>query len=100
LSRAASWLLLPLGQHALLAYGAHLFVVMLLAKMDPLLIGLDASGDGRALVQLAGTALVWGAVHLVLRTQALARSLQHRLPRLYPQLQPVVVRAGLRRGRS
>jgi hypothetical protein len=99
LSRATSWLLLPLGQHALLAYGAHLFVVMLLAKIGPALTGPVASGDARALLQLLGIALVWCAVRTVLRAQSLAASLWHWLPSLSPHPQPVVVRAGLRRSR-
>lgn len=56
LRRSLGWLLLPLGQRALRAYGLHLFVVAFSATWigDPLRPG----GDNTA-VQIVGIGLIW-----------------------------------------
>lgn len=99
LSRAAGWLLLPLGQHALLAYGTHLFAVMAMAKFSGDLTGPVAGAGQRAAVQILAILAVWIVIQVVVRAQPLLRTLPQWLPTSRPQPQPVVVRAGLRRGR-
>lgn len=63
--RAFGWLLMPLGHHALSAYALHIFVVALLWKVSPWLLG---EGDygliETTLMQLAGVGLVWGGIVL------------------------------------
>lgn len=62
LRRAVGWLLLPLGQRALGAYGLHLFVVALAWSVigDPL-----RSGGEHTLIQVIGIALIWAALPLL-----------------------------------
>ncbi|MFN8537166.1 MAG: OpgC domain-containing protein [Thermomicrobiales bacterium] len=99
LSRAVGWLLLPLGQHALLAYGTHLFAVMAMAKFSADLTGSVAGAGQRAAVQLLAVVAVWLVIQVVLRAQPLLRTLPQWLPTSRPQPQPVAMRAGLRRVR-
>ncbi|HSF30593.1 MAG TPA: OpgC domain-containing protein [Candidatus Tectomicrobia bacterium] len=70
--RALGWLLLPLGQDALGAYILHLFVVALLAKLKPLVLGTTpASPTDNTLFQIAGIAFIWTVI--ILRPVALTQ---------------------------
>lgn len=72
LRRLLGWLLLPLGQHALSAYGIHLFVVALAASQlaDPL------RGLGQhAWIQLLGIVIVWASLPALAWTVSLCRTL-------------------------
>ena len=58
-------LLLPLGQHALGAYMAHLFVVAFLTRLNMSIPGADMrSALQNTLMQAIGIALVWGVIRL------------------------------------
>jgi hypothetical protein len=62
LTRATSWLLLPLGQHALFAYSAHLFILGAAWRLSVSLFGYAPSTGENVLLQLAGIAAVFGAI--------------------------------------
>lgn len=66
LSRAFGWLFLPLGQHALGSYMAHLFVVGALTKIAPSWVGAEAARPGweTGCFQLAAILLIWGIIRL------------------------------------
>ena len=83
LRNATGWLLLPLGQDALLAYGLHLFVVAAATATAPRLFGTDERGAGQnAALQLGGLLAIWSMI--VLRPRGLA--LAHRLGASRPTL--------------
>ncbi len=63
LARGTSWLLLPLGQHALIAYVAHLGVVVGLDVLLPTW-SVERSAGETAVIQGFGLLLVWGIVML------------------------------------
>ncbi|HEY8597206.1 MAG TPA: OpgC domain-containing protein [Thermomicrobiales bacterium] len=68
--KAFGWLLLPLGQSALLAYGLHLFVIMFTTKIGPTLLGEgDFTASQNALLQSLGILIIWTIV--VVRPRAL-----------------------------
>lgn len=68
--KAFGWLLLPLGQNALLAYGVHLFVIMFTTEIGPTLFGEGSfTAAQNALLQSLGIAIVWAIV--VTRPRAL-----------------------------
>jgi hypothetical protein len=102
LRRALGWLLLPLGQSALWAYGLHLFVIMLTTKAAPHLFGTqgDTAAQNTAL-QAGGILIVWTII--VLRPRV-TTFVQNHIPRLavagHGQLQPLAVRAGARNQRG
>ncbi len=81
LLRATGWLLLPLGQHALFAYGAHLFVIMATTRYSPYLFGTDPSAAQNALVQALGVIAIWAALAVKPRVTAWLQ----RLPLPQPQ---------------
>ena len=60
--RALGWLLMPLGQRALGAYGLHLFIVAAAHSWigDPL-----RSGGEHTLIQVVGILLIWAALPLL-----------------------------------
>jgi hypothetical protein len=63
--RVFGWLLLPLGQEALSAYILHLFVVALVLKVKPVILGTTAATPTHnALLQLAGIAFIWATIRL------------------------------------
>lgn len=65
LARALGWLLLPLGQSALLAYGTHLFVIALFTHYVPRVPALrNTSALANTLVQVVGIGLVFAVVRL------------------------------------
>ena len=97
--KAFGWLLLPLGQSALLAYGLHLFVIMFTTKIGPTLFGEgDFTAAQNALLQSLGILIIWtivvtrpravqllqglrtswGAAPLVQQRQVVARAPQRR----------------------
>ena len=56
------WFLLPLGQNSLLAYSAHIPIVLVAATVLPQ-VGLEGPNPGaNSAIQLAGVALAWGVV--------------------------------------
>jgi hypothetical protein len=65
LRRLLSWLLLPLGHHALTAYALHIFVVAALWKAALVFLGENRSPTQNALIELAGVAIVWAAIVLL-----------------------------------
>ncbi|MFN8513163.1 MAG: OpgC domain-containing protein [Chloroflexia bacterium] len=67
LARATSWLLLPLGQHALFAYSIHLFILGLTWRLSVALLGYGPSTGEHVFLQLAGIAAVLWAIKLKLR---------------------------------
>lgn len=65
LLKAFGWFLLPLGQSALLAYSAHLFVIALFTHYVPRIPALrNTSALANTVVQLVGIALVYAVVRL------------------------------------
>ena len=67
--RALGWLLLPLGQHALYAYSAHVILVVAVAiVVAPLNLGYPGPQWLNALIQIAGVLLIWALVHWQLLT--------------------------------
>lgn len=83
LRRFTGWLLLPFGQRALVAYGAHIFVVALAAT--PLAEPLRRDGE-HAWAQLAGVALVWAALPVIVSAGDLLRALGRSRPLAVPLL--------------
>lgn len=77
LHRALGWLLMPLGQRALLAYGVHLGVIVAFTKFASITPALQGNTPwGNTLIQLAGVFAVWGVVRLSPALQASARRLR------------------------
>lgn len=74
LVRALGWFLLPLGQSALLAYSAHLGVIVLWTKYAHSVPGFqNTSPLTNSVIQLSGVLLVWSVVKLApLSKQAVA----------------------------
>jgi enterochelin esterase-like enzyme len=69
IQRALGWLLLPLGQHALYAYSAHVILVVAIAiVVAPLNLGYPGPQWLNALIQIAGVLLIWALVHWQLLT--------------------------------
>ena len=69
IQRAIGWLLLPLGQHALYAYAAHVILVVAIAAiLAPLNLGYPGPQWLNALIQIAGVLLIWALVHWQLLT--------------------------------
>lgn len=65
LYRGFGWLLLPLGQNALLAYGLHLFVISLTTLAGPHLFGAGTfTAAQNAALQASGIVLIWAVVVL------------------------------------
>jgi hypothetical protein len=63
ITRVLGWLLLPLGQQALWAYGLHLFVIMLTTKAGTALFDADTLSIGQnTFLQIAGILLIWGMI--------------------------------------
>ena len=61
--RATAWLLLPLGQNALVAYSLHIFVVALTARLTLEIYGDDGPGKLYSTVlQAAGVLLIWALI--------------------------------------
>lgn len=83
LSRAVGWLFLPLGQHALFAYGAHLFLIMATTKLAPHILGPAPGAGQHAAFQLAGLAVIC----LLVAGKTGALTLVRRLP--LPRPRPV-----------
>lgn len=80
LARATSWLLLPLGQHALFAYSVHLFILGLAWRLSVSLFGYGPSTGEHVFLQLAGVAAVLGAIKLKLRLMSLRRRVRWPAP--------------------
>ena len=81
--RALGWLLMPLGQRALGAYGLHLFIIAAAHSWigDPL-----RSGGEHTLIQVVGILLIWAALPLLpwlanVEHLATVASLSHPLAR-------------------
>jgi hypothetical protein len=67
--RALGWLLLPLGQHALYAYSAHVILVVAIATVvAPFNLGYPGPQWLNALIQIASVLLIWALVHWQLLT--------------------------------
>ena len=91
--RGLGWLLLPLGQHALLAYGLHLFVVLLAARLQPRLE--QWAGDNglyTAALQLGGSLTIWALVMARLHGPAYARRLAEQAATAGRRLAPALPR--------
>jgi pimeloyl-ACP methyl ester carboxylesterase len=73
--RASGWLFMPLGQHALLAYGLHLLVIVGVYNADFLQL-YDGSLMSNTLLQIITVALVWGLVQSWSRLESLPQQLQ------------------------
>ncbi len=74
---------MPLGQNALLAYSAHLGVIVLFTKAVPQVPFLhNTSGAANTLVQLGGIFSVWTVVRLTPAVKALAVQMRQGIP--YP----------------
>ncbi len=58
-ARATGWLLLPLGQHALFAYGAHLFVLIATAEVFTKHFPIAPTAAQNSALQLVGVAAIW-----------------------------------------
>lgn len=92
--RGLGWLLLPLGQHALLAYGLHLFVVVAAVRLHEVVDGW--TGDAsvyNAVLQSLGILTLWALVMARLHLPAYAQrwasqaaDTLRRLPPLAPRL--------------
>ncbi len=92
LRRGLGWLLIPLGQSALLAYGLHLFVIMLTTLVGPHLFGAGTfTAAQNAALQFGGIMLIWMVVTLRPRIAALLGAGLRMLPR------PTLVRVALSR---
>jgi hypothetical protein len=89
LRRALGWLLLPLGQRALGAYGLHLFVVAIAWSVigDPL-----RSGGEHTLIQVVGIALIWAALPLL----PWLGEVEHLASRAVPLIHPLARLVGTR----
>ncbi len=82
LLRGLGWLLVPLGQSALLAYGLHLFVIMLTTLVGPRLFGdVTFTAAQNTALQVGGILLIWSVVALRPRIVALVSAGFHALPR-------------------
>ncbi len=67
------WLLMPLGQSALLAYSTHLFVIAFFTRLVPQIPGFhNTSALANTIVQLAGIGLVFAVVRLTPAIKAVA----------------------------
>jgi hypothetical protein len=65
LTRALGWLLLPLGQSALLAYSTHLFVIAFFTRYVPRIPGYtNTSALTNTVVQLAGIGIIYAVIRL------------------------------------
>ena len=64
LQRALGWLLLPLGQNALSAYVLQIFVLKVLEKLQPAVLGDAPALLATTLFQLAGVLIVWSGIRL------------------------------------
>jgi hypothetical protein len=65
LYRALGWFLLPLGQSALLAYSAHLFIIVLFTKYVHSIPGFrNTDAFGNTVVQVTGVFIVYTVVRL------------------------------------
>ncbi len=97
LYRALGWLLMPLGQNALLAYGVHLAVIVAFTKI---VVGTPALQTNTPLVntvlQLTGIVAVWGIVRAVPTVRTVAARLRGAIP--FPQSAHAPVAAATRQG--
>jgi hypothetical protein len=65
ISRALSWLLLPLGQNALTAYTMHILVVVFLPQVSPWIVGsFPVTAAQNTLLQTVGVMGIWAAMKL------------------------------------
>ena len=93
--RALGWLLLPLGQHALLAYGLHLFVILLAVRLQPLTASWTANMSlSTTGLQLSGILTLWALVMARLHGPAYARRLAEQAVTVGRRLAPAVPRLG------
>jgi len=78
---ALGWFLMPLGQNALLAYSAHLGVIVLFTRAVPQVPFLhNTSGAANMLVQLGGIFTVWTVVRLTPAVKTLAGQVREGMP--------------------
>ena len=100
--KGLGWLLLPLGQSALLAYGLHLFVIMFTTKIGPTLFGEGNFTAGQnAALQALGILIIWTIVVARPRLAVLLQGLRPVWGTATPARQRTVeiqVRANNRRG--
>lgn len=69
IQRVLGWLLLPLGQHALYAYAAHVILVVAVAiVVAPLNLGYPGPQWFNALIQIVSVLLIWALVNWRLLT--------------------------------
>lgn len=87
--RGLGWLLLPLGQRSLGAYGIHLFILVLtnMSISDFLRIGND-----NTLLQIAGIVLIWASLPVI----PWLGEIEHLASRVAPLTHPFVQRLGSR----
>jgi len=87
--RGLGWLLLPLGQRALGAYGIHLFV---LALSDSWVGDLLRIGTDNTLLQVASILIIWALVPVI----PWLGEIEHLASRVAPLTHPFVQRFGAR----
>lgn len=58
---AIGWLMIPLGQHSLMAYILHVGVVMVITKIGLLFFNFNSSSRN-ALLEIVGVLMVWGLI--------------------------------------
>jgi hypothetical protein len=79
--RGLGWLLIPLGQSALLAYGLHLFVIMITTLAGPHLFGTNTfTAAQNTALQAGGILLIWMVVTLRPRVTAFFSALPRPTP--------------------
>ena len=87
--RGLGWLLLPLGQRSLGAYGIHLFV---LALSDSWVGDLLRIGTDNTLLQVASILTIWALVPVI----PWLGEIEHLASRVAPLTHPFVQRFGAR----
>ena len=78
---ALGWFLMPLGQSALLAYSAHLGVIIAFTKIVPQVPFLHTtSAAANTFVQLCGILAVWGVVRMTPTAKTVVRQVREGMP--------------------
>ncbi|HEX6512220.1 MAG TPA: OpgC domain-containing protein [Chloroflexota bacterium] len=91
------WLLIPLGQHSLLAYALHIGVVAWLSKLAAVVFPDGLGAEQNTLLQLTGVFVVWALVQGIVSGREWLRQMRGASGQRPLLLQPVHVPiAGLR----
>ncbi|MCW5848486.1 MAG: OpgC domain-containing protein [Anaerolineae bacterium] len=93
--RGLGWLLLPLGQHSLLAYGLHLFVVIMAVRLHEVVDGWTGDPSVQnAVLQSVGILTLWALVMARLHLPAYAQRWASRAGDTLRRLPPLAPRLG------